>query len=750
VPAQPRTVSVMSTHGEQPARVANEVPGHLLAGLNDNQRRAVLCLDGPLLVIAGPGSGKTRVLTHRIAALIETGRTPPWAILAVTFTNKAAQEMRERLQALLGDDKGRGAWVGTFHGMCLRILRRDGHLIGLPSAFSIADERDQRVYLTTALERTGTPNDASILRDARSLISLAKNAGLDPTTLVSTLPPSKAWVGPVMESYNEQMRTSATVDFDDILLLTLKLLREHPEALLSYQRRFTHILVDEYQDTNLIQYQIVYLLGQGHGNIAVVGDGDQSIYAWRGSAPEVIDAFVRDHAGTIVVSLEENYRSSGAIVDTCRALIEANPAAHRAHLRTTNPQGDPVRLFVASDDLTEAAWVVGQISASPDGPGAHAVLTRTNAGSRLIEEALVRAGVTYSVIGALRFYDRAEVKDAVSYLRLLLNPRDRTALLRAASSPRRGVGASTLEAVERQALAAGHGDLVQAIDELSTLEGTTKRAADALGAFHLALQNVRSRISKGPAAALDEVINGSGGMRRALSDAKEWERVENLAELLTSAQDFHAQSVEEGLDGYGSTLAFLERVALIADTDQLESSAQGHSGPVQLMTVHASKGREFDHVWVVGVEDGMFPHSRVAGNEDAVAEERRLLFVAASRARRTLTMTRARRRMTYKKVLEPQPSPFLRDLPASVVQFQDSAGPSRGRWEPGAPKARGTATVPSGPRVDPGAIEVGSTVVHSKFGAGAVESIQGNLVTVNFFDHGRKTLDMTLAPLVLA
>lgn len=750
--------TILSTDGRRDICLY-PVPDVLASKLNAAQLLAVQSLDGPTLVVAGPGSGKTRVLTSRVASILYNNKARPWQILAVTFTNKAAAEMRERVMELIGEDEARSIWVGTFHSVCVRILRHNFELAGLPAGFTIADDRDQRVHLTRALLECGETADKSRVKDAARLIGLAKNNGQSPDDLIEVLDNSEIWVVPVMKAYNKSLQESGAVDFDDLLTRTLKLLKEHPDVLSSYQNKFKYILVDEYQDTNSVQYLIICLLSNSHNNIAVVGDADQSIYSWRGSAPDVVDVFLQDHPGSLVVRLEENYRSTKRIVETVSALIEPNEASNRAMLFTNNPLGEPVRMYVAPDDLNEASWVVSEIHHM--GGDGHAILMRTNSQTRVFEEALVRSRTAYIVVGALRFYDRAEIKDALSYLRLAVNQNDLANFLRCANTPKRGFGEVSCNLVVNYARRNGV-DLISACRLILESNTASARVVTSLKSFLTCFDLVSSAAALGPAAALDVVINQAVGLKASLVSQGETERVENLDELIVSAAEFSRidisgidGAVARDLPGLEQSVLFLENTALVASVDTDVDGINRERHPVkqvQIMTVHASKGREFANVWVVGVEDGLFPHTRSIGDRLAVEEERRLLFVAASRAQKNLTFSRCRRRMSYKKFTEPEASPFLANLPASVIRL-DGGGFERGVLDTKPSKfASGKASATrrllgSGPRVTFDQLAINNQVHHKLFGKGVVNLIESNTVRVLFDDGVERTLDLRLAPM---
>lgn len=777
--------SALAEAHERAEEVVVEIPDRLVTGLNPAQEEAVRALDGAVLVVAGPGSGKTRVLTHRVAALLATHRAKPWQVLAVTFTNKAAAEMRERIATLVGDEAVDDMWVSTFHSACVRILRANAGAAGLPRSFSIVDATDAKRLISSCMTdlARGNKPEASEVRQAQSTISAVKNSGLSAADLARNHYHQRAWVAPIMAEYDRRLRDMGAVDFDDILGYALRLLQGDERVRERYARRFRYVLVDEFQDTNAVQFEIVRLLASRHANVCAVGDADQSIYAFRAAQPEVINTFVAEWPGASVVVLEQNYRSTKAILEVVRAIIEPNPALHRPKLFTENPDGAPVRLYVADDDRDEAAWVVREIRRSPAGPANHAVLVRTNAQTRSFEDELTRSGIAYSVVGALRFYDRAEVKTALAYLRCAVNPADAISLARCINSPKRGIGDATVGKLLANAAAAGV-DPVTAARACVETRAFAKRTTDALAAFLALYDEIAEACEAGPAPALG-VVAEQGGMRQMLEQNKDGvDRAENLAELLSAAETFVTEpaltrpdvaSVSE-LPGIEQTLAYLENVALVSSADAGDEE-DAPAGRVLLLTAHASKGKEFPHVYVCGVEDGLFPHSRTQDSAAEQAEERRLLFVACSRAQETLTITRARQRMTYGQLSAPAPSPFLDDLPASVVEIaaptslvrQSFAQPAHGafgtrrgprggeayRPVPGsirpllAPSQHAAPSAAPGPRLDPGDAVPGAAVVHRAFGQGRIIAASGKTVEVAFAT-GTKLLDLSLAPMTLA
>lgn len=703
---------------------------HLLSGLNEAQSQAVGHGSGPLLVVAGPGSGKTRVLTARIARLIEDG-SPGQGILAVTFTNKAAAEMRERLAVLLGAEASRRVWMGTFHSVCLRMLRRHPAAAGLADSFCVVDADDARKIVRQCLIDLGMPAAAADAREFHGIISRAKNDGMTPEALESTGRLRHAVE--VFAAYQEALSRAQAVDFDDILTRAVRLLEEDARVRDRYQDQFEHILVDEFQDTNLVQYRLVQILGARSRNVCVVGDPDQSIYSWRGSRPNVVADFLADFAPVRQVVLAENYRSTPQVVDACNTLLAGFSSAAGRVLTTSNAPGEPVHFPVFGDDRDEVTATVDSISRRPLGESV-AVICRTNAQTRPFEEALMSRGIPYAVVGSLRFYERAEVRDALAYVRCASYDTDVMSLSRIFNTPRRGLGNAAWEALATQVAATG--SIRAALAELSGEEGPRRYRA---GFQHLseALGAVSQGCSEGPDAALEAVMGPAGLVEHYVRQAGDGpDRKANLGELLSAARlfwssDSSALTLEgtlvKSLPPSEATRAFLDSTALASGSD-----ADSEGARVVLTTAHAAKGREFDHVYVVGVEDGLFPHS---SSED-MAEERRLLFVAFSRARLSLTVSRARQRMTFGNKHSASPSPFL--------------APFKGRSEPPRPAvARATRTLAPSYRLGVEDALPGAVVAHHVFGPGVVVNVDDLLVTVEFGDVVRQ-LRLDMAPLRLA
>lgn len=652
------------------------VPSELLVGLNAPQREAVQSLAGPLLVVAGPGSGKTRVLTHRVAALLAAG-VSPWGILVVTFTNKAAAELKSRLATRVGTDTASKLWVTTFHAACARILRYHYAEANLPRGFSICDSDDSKRLIKALLGASGALDDAQAVRIVASAISTAKNAGLSPDDVARRGGPREQAIARTMHAYQGRLQSMGAVDFDDLLLRTMKLL-EHNEVIRNhYREKLRYVLVDEYQDTNVVQERIVrYLVDPARAELCCAGDFDQSIYGWRGASPGVLQQFSTTYPSAKVVILEQNYRSTKAIVEVSSAIIAPNPARYRPHLFTDNTAGAPVAVHEAADDRDEASWIVKRIKARTGRLSDFAILLRTNAQTRSLEEALMSAQIPYQLVGALKFYARAEIKDALSYLRVAANPHDNLSFERCANSPRRGVGEVALSSLIERGRATERSGAQQLDYEVQTASLPARSRAGLLK-LHEAITAVRTAAEESIEAAVTAAVQTTGLYASLAPVQREGpDRQANLGELITAAARADADralgqsadpQIEHDAGIHPAVMDFLESVAL-AGAEEVETPRD----EVLLMTAHSSKGREFPHVIVAGVEDGYFPHERV--DEDDLDEERRLLFVAVSRAQRTLALTFCRSRMLFGHVTARTPSPFLESLPNSV---QWSAAPER-------------------------------------------------------------------------
>ena len=730
-------------------------PESLTRGLNDRQREAVTHAGSPLLILAGAGSGKTRVLTHRIAYLLATGRARAGEILAITFTNKAAAEMRERAGALVGDD-ARRMWVSTFHSACVRLLRYEHEAAGLSSSFTIYDAQDSQRLIQMVLKAQDVDIKRFTPKMVAARISDAKNELIGPARyadLAGKDPVSRIVAAAYVE-YDKRMRASNALDFDDLIMRTVELLRDNPLIAEHYHRRFRHILVDEYQDTNHAQYVLVRaLVGDGTDGVepaelTVVGDSDQSIYAFRGATIRNIEEFERDFAGARTILLEQNYRSTQNILSAANAVIARNTGRRAKNLWTASGDGALITLDAADSEHDEARFVVGEIDRLADSGvdwGDIAVFYRTNAQSRALEELLVRLGIPYRVVGGTRFYERREIKDALAYLQVISNPDDTVAARRVLNVPKRGIGAKAEEAIAahaarhgisfgaalrhlwlRAGCPAGEGEGIDvdalarsaSTDEASAdssvsvssggaagenpgardgadasaaadssaaaapasspvpsesapeVLGITARAAKSAAAFWGLIETLRAAEARGASQAdiLEEVLDRTGYLAelRRSEDPQDASRVENLAELHSVAGAFAA-------DAPGGTLAdFLERVALVADSDQVPAEGE-RGGQVTLMTVHTAKGLEFPAVFVTGMEDGTFPHQRSLGDESELEEERRLAYVAITRARERLYLTRAAVRSAWGTPQEMPPSRFLDDIPAELLDVRRAA-----------------------------------------------------------------------------
>ena len=723
----------------------SEKAASLLAGLDPEQRRAVETTEGPLLVLAGAGSGKTRVLTHRIAWLIAACGIPPEGILAVTFTNKAAAEMRDRVEKLVGGEAS-AIWLATFHSVCVRILRREiGHL-GLSRGFAIYDEADSVGVVKEAQKRHGLDPKVSEPRRMLWRIDQWKNQGLLPAAAAeAALDFEERRAAEIYASYQRLLTDANALDFGDLLLRTRELFARFPEVLRHYRNRFQYVFVDEYQDTNRVQYELVLQLAGEHGNLCVVGDPDQSIYAWRGADLRNILDFERDHPGAQVVTLERNYRSTQPILTGASGMVAHNLERRSKSMFTDRAGGEPIAVIEARDDREEARLVVRQLLAGvrEEGrPYGHfAVFYRTNAQSRLFEEALLEYDIPYAVVGGVRFYDRAEVKDVLAYLRLAFNPADPVALRRIVNKPARGIGSkATLRAEE---LARDRGlTLLEGMRALAS--DPADRAAPKLRRFlELHAELARELPSRAPGEAIAFVLERSGYLRKLEEEggAEAEARAENLRELVAAADDF-GRANPEGGDGRSPLELFLDQVSLVSDLDAYDR----REDRVSLMTVHTAKGLEFPVVFVVGMEEGIFPHSISLRDPQGLEEERRLCYVAMTRAMQRLVLTSAAERLRYGARSWGVPSRFLREIPPEVLALS-----------PGSRSER----APSGPTLDysyaqdegGGVVQPGLRVRHPIFGPGTILEVSGSganqKLRIRFERAGIKTVVTRYANLEL-
>jgi len=795
----------------------------LLAHLNPEQRAAVTLPAEHALILAGAGSGKTRVLTTRIAWLLQTGQATPGGVLAVTFTNKAAKEMLTRLSAMLPLNV-RGMWMGTFHGLCNRMLRAHHRSVGLPQTFQILDTQDQLSAIKRLCKQFNVDEERFPPKQLQYFIAGCKEDGQRPADVPQRDEDTRKKVE-LYQLYEEQCQREGVVDFGELMLRSFELLRDHDAVREHYRRRFRHVLVDEFQDTNRLQYawlkMIVGLPGEGGGAIMAVGDDDQSIYAFRGARVGNMADFVREYQVRHQIKLEQNYRSFGHILDSANALIGHNTARLGKNLRTTQGAGEPVRVFEAASDFEEAQWLVDEVRqlVRGDGFARHeiAVLYRSNAQSRVLETALVNAGVPYRVYGGLRFFERAEIKHALAYLRLIENPRDDTSFLRVVNFPPRGIGARTLEQLQDVARESG----CALVDAVSAVPG---KAGANLGAFVARIDVLREQTQGRTLREIIElVLDHSGLIEHYRTEREGADRIENLEELVNAGESFVTQEgfgrdavalpldetrpaagalsqspASQGLDpdapvldaplapstsapftpdaDTGETLsplaAFLTHAALEAGDNQ----AQAGQDAVQLMTVHASKGLEFDAVFITGLEEGLFPHENAASDRDGLEEERRLMYVAITRARKRLYLSHTQTRMLHGQTRYNLRSRFFDELPEAALKWitprraaaADTAPWSRSApWGDAATRSRspqpawgrsslaapdfGAGPVPERKAEPEHGLRAGMAVFHNKFGEGKVLAIEGTgadaRAQVQFTRHGTKWLALSVAKL---
>ena len=705
----------------------------LLAGLNPPQREAVTYGEGPLLILAGAGSGKTRVLTHRIAYLVRTDRVRAGEILAITFTNKAAQEMRERVELLLGR-RTRAMWVMTFHSACARMLRAEAPRLGYTKSFTIYDQADSRRQIKRCIDDLGVDPKRFTPAAIGSQISDAKNKLRDADAyrqMVGSF--FEQTVADVYDLYEREMHRANAMDFDDLLVRAVNVLELFPEVREHYANAFRHVLVDEYQDTNHAQYRWLQLLAGEHRNLAVVGDDDQAIYAFRGADIRNILEFQRTFPDAHAVRLEQNYRSTQTILSVANAVVSHNRGRMAKSLWTDLGQGDPVKVREMPDEHAEARYVAGEIERLVDQGVSReevAVFYRTNAQSRVLEDTLVRAEIGYQVIGGTKFYERAEIKDAIAYLNWLVNPQDIGAFSRIANSPRRGIGQTSLGRIIAHANTTGESiwDVASTPSAVPALGTAAVRAFERfMGTMHV----LRERVDAGAVVAqvLDETLHETGYLE-ALEAERTIEaqgRIENLQELVEVAREYDAGNPE------GTLADFLQQISLVTDTDQLRDD----EGLVTLMTLHNAKGLEFPIVFMIGMEDGVFPHSR-ALDEGGLEEERRLCYVGITRAQRDLYLTYARQRTLFGAREYGLRSRFLDEIPDELTD-EERAAPDT-QWSGGGrlPGESGAGwSAPGADEPAPAAYRLGDEVVHAAFGDGVVTGVEpGGIVVVHFAGDG--------------
>ncbi|HYH74479.1 MAG TPA: UvrD-helicase domain-containing protein [Candidatus Saccharimonadales bacterium] len=726
----------------------------LVEGLNPEQRRAVETTEGPLLIQAGAGSGKTKTLTHRIAYIIADRKASPYNILAVTFTNKAAKEMRERVAGLLDEDADNRSfmpYMGTFHSICVRILRQDGESVGLPKTFVIFDESDKMHALKQACKQKMIDEKSFPAKQIASVISNAKNEMVDPEEYagVGSTPLQRA-AADVYPLYQAALREAAALDFDDLIHTTAKMLKSQPEIREKWQRRFKYVMIDEYQDTNAAQYSLVQMLTNENNNIAVVGDDWQSIYSWRGADFRNILKFEQDYPNCTVIKLEQNYRSTKHILDAAHAVITRNQQRSDKRLWTDSNHGLPVQMLQVVNERAEGEAIVRRVRNAVDGGmrkySHFAVLYRTNAQSRLVEETLIHYGVPYRIVGGQRFYDRKEIKDLMAYLRLIFQPEDRSSFARAANVPSRGIGEKSIDNfLEWQR--ANKLTLLGALRDVEECDSIMTRAVKGLSELGELLGTMREIMSDAPPAEVLESLIRRIDYYGYLSDGtpQAESRVENVKELLNVAQSYN----DQGMD------VFLEEVALVSDVDQ----ADFEGNAVTLMTLHASKGLEFPVVFMVGMEETVFPSSRSLYDPAQMEEERRLCYVGMTRAREELYMIYASSRMLYGGVQHNPPSRFLAEVDATFVASDNSLGFTGAQTHQSKtlrdasqlgnsadPLEPVVVPIDDEPRYVPELYE-GDTVKHQLFGVGTIVEMDGENATIYFKGKGAKKLNISFAPL---
>lgn len=738
----------------------------LLKGLNNEQKEAVLHTEGPLLILAGAGSGKTRVLTHRIAYLIKEKDVYPSSILAITFTNKAAKEMKERVGKILGDI-AQDMWISTFHSTCVKILRRDIDRIGYEKSFVIYDSADQQTVIKSCLKELNLNDKNFPPRSVLEMIGKAKDELVDPgmytRMYASDFRMSK--VASIYELYQKKLKQNNAVDFDDIIMCTVKLFNEHPEVLDYYQRKFKYIMVDEYQDTNTAQYMLVSLLAQVKKNLCVVGDDDQSIYGWRGANIRNILDFEKEFKNCKTIKLEQNYRSTKTILDAANSVIKNNYGRKSKKLWTDNNEGVNIVNYVGGNEHDEASFVANEVQTLKSKDDRQykdfAVLYRMNAQSRVVEEMFIREGIPYKIVGGLRFYDRKEIKDVIAYLRVIQNPADDVSLKRIINVPKRGIGDTTVDNAEKIASIRGSSifSIVSSAAEVAELQ----RASAKLEGFVSLISSFRAlkenmKISE----LIEEVINRTGilGELQQEGTVEAESRIENIQELISVALEFEQQEEEQGLE------EFLANVSLVSDIDNLEEEKDN----VVLMTLHSAKGLEFPVVFMVGMEEGIFPSYRSFSEESELEEERRLCYVGITRAREKLYMTNAYSRTLFGKTENYSTSRFLKEIPEELIENpfkkEKKAPQSAAGFFAANPSMRiinsvadikpvvgfkPAAAFETKKAVSASSFAVGDAVEHKKFGVGVITAVEKESadykLEIQFKNAGMKRLMAAFANL---
>jgi DNA helicase-2/ATP-dependent DNA helicase PcrA len=740
----------------------------LLAGLNPQQQKAVIHQGAPLLVVAGAGSGKTRVLTRRISYLMAAREVRPYEILAITFTNKAAGEMKERVTELVGP-VAKSMWVSTFHSACVRLLRQEIERLGYSTTFSIYDSADSQKLISRVMETLNLDAKRYPPRQFQALISNAKNELQTPYQYLSAAQNQfETIVADVYTLYEKRLQQANALDFDDLIMKTVQVLQQFPEAKARFRSRFRHILVDEYQDTNHAQYMLVKELTGSEGDgfpiaeLCVVGDADQSIYGFRGATIRNILQFEVDYPNAATVLLEQNYRSTQNILNAANAVITQNESRKEKNLWSDAGAGAPLIGYVAESEYDEAEFIRTEIRSLQDmghsNPGDTAVFYRTNAQSRIFEEIFMRAAIPYKVVGGLRFYERKEVKDLLAYLRVLANPNDEVSLRRIINFPKRGIGDRALEEVELFAVAQGI-SFWHALLRVTEATAVPNKAAHSIAEFTAMLTALAVLVEAKtkPSVIIEAVLEQSGLLTEleASTDPQDEVRVENLKELVSASMEYEERPFEElGEDEEISLTGFLEKVSLVADADEIPDG-EDHGGVVTLMTLHTAKGLEFPTVFLTGMEDGIFPHARTLDDPKEIEEERRLAYVGLTRAEKRLYISRAEYRLTFGTPKYNPGSRFLDEIPSELIEWKNETKSKSSSGSSGL--RRRTATTPppraTGKKSSAMVLEVGQRVSHDTFGLGTVVAIGGegdkSEATINFGQYGEKRLLLRYAPVVV-
>ncbi|MGI2329506.1 DNA helicase PcrA [Planococcus sp. YIM B11945] len=701
---------------------------NLLKGMNPEQEQAVKATEGPLLIMAGAGSGKTRVLTHRIAYLVLEKQVYPSNILAITFTNKAAREMRNRIDGLLGHGTGERMWVSTFHSMCVRILRRDIDRMGISKNFSILDTTDQLSVIKNVLKEKNLDVKKYEPRTMLNAISSAKNECIDAKQFAAEaneVNPYEKTVSEVYTAYEKRLRKNQSLDFDDLIMMTLTLFNTVPEVLEFYQNKFHYIHVDEYQDTNNAQYQLVQKLASKFKNICVVGDSDQSIYRWRGADIKNILSFEKDYPNATVIMLEQNYRSTKRILQAANDVIKKNTSRYPKELRTDNAEGPAITLHKAGDERQEAQFVVQTIQKLMEEENYitsdFAILYRTNAQSRIMEEMFVKSNMNYTIVGGTKFYDRKEIKDLLAYLRLIANNDDDLSLARVINEPKRGIGATSFERMARFAIDQDR-TIMDALREVDFMGLSPKTAQTALEFRSMIDGFTQMQEYLSVTELVEEVLKKSGYRQMLQSDRTiEGEsRLENIEEFLTVTKAFEKQSDDKSL------VSFLTDLALISDIDSLDDEEET-DGPIILMTMHAAKGLEFPVVFIIGLEENVFPHSRSNNDEEEMEEERRLAYVGITRAEKRLYLTHATSRTLFGKSSYNMPSRFIGEISEELIEptFANHRAGAATSYKQAPKRAAVTRPAYQQSGGDKLGWQPGNRATHKKWGTGTVVSVKG-------------------------